>query len=339
MQAIVYGRPREFSLSEVAEPMPGHGQVRIRPRVTGVCGTDVHLHAGRFFPRYPLIPGHEIIGEIDLAGAGVEGLERGQLVAVDNIVACGACAPCRAGRTNFCVHLEALGVTRPGGFAELVVSDAHKCFPVDDLALDAAALVEPTACAVHGLDVLGLRPASDVLLFGAGPSGIILTQLLATAGAARLTVAAPTAFKLDLARRLGADETVQVDRDDLTRSEQELRDLAPEGFDAVIDATGARSVIERCISLTRDGGTVFLYGMAAEQDQWPICPYDVFRRQLRIQGSFAQAFSFDRALLALRSGRVRHEGIVTHRFALDDYGAALQAAGSDSRCLKAVVEL
>ena len=339
MRAIVYDKPREFSVRELADPEPGAGQVRIRPHVTGVCGTDVHLHQGEFFPVYPLTPGHEIIGEVDRVGDGVEGLAPGQLVAVDNIIFCGRCAPCRAGRTNFCVRLAALGVTHPGGFAELVVSDAHKCHPVDDLPLDVAVLVEPTACAVHGLDVLALPPMSDVLVLGAGPSGLILAQLLAGAGAARLTVAAPTQFKLDLARSLGADETVQLRRGDAEHNERALRALAPDGFDVVVDATGAISVLDTCLRLTRDGGIVFLYGMAGEEDRWSIRPYEVFRRQLQIRGSFAQAFSFDRALLALRSGRVRSEGIVTHRFRLDDYGAALEAASAGPDCLKAVVEL
>jgi 2-desacetyl-2-hydroxyethyl bacteriochlorophyllide A dehydrogenase len=338
MRAIVYDEPLKFSIRTVSDPLPAFGQVRIRLRATGVCGTDVHLHHGEFFPTYPLTPGHEIVGEVDIVGEGVEHVEPGQLVAVDNIIFCGKCRACRSQRTNFCESLAALGVTHPGGFAELVVSDAHKCFAVDDLPLDVAVLAEPTACALHGMDLLGLPPGSDVLLFGAGPSGMILAQLLASGGAARLTVAARTPFKLELARALGADETVQIRRDDSDGTERRLRELAPDGFDAVIDATGALSMLERCISLTRSGGTVFVYGMAGEEDIWSVRPYEVFRRQLAIKGSFAQAFSFDRGLAVLRSGRVRSDGIVTHRFGLDDYGAALHAAGSDSSCLKAVVE-
>jgi D-arabinitol dehydrogenase (NADP+) len=337
VRAVVYDRPRSFAVRDVAAPRPGAGEVLLRTRSTGVCGTDLHLHEGEFFPSYPLTPGHEIVGEVSALGEGVEGLAVGQAVAVDNLLACGACAACRRSRPHYCATLQALGVTHPGGFAEGVVSPAHKCHPVDDLALDVAVMAEPTACAVHGVDVLGLAPGSDVLLFGAGPTGLVLAQLLVHGGAARVTVAAPTAFKLELARAYGADETVVLRRDDPSEGLAALRALAPDGFDVVVDATGAVSVLEAGLGLVADGGTVFVYGMAGEDDRLPISPYDVFRRELTIKGSFAQAFSFDRALALLRSGRVRTDGIITHHFPLARYGEALEAMRSDPTCLKPAV--
>jgi D-arabinitol dehydrogenase (NADP+) len=189
---------------------------------------------------------------------------------------------------------------------------------------------------LHGLDVLGLQPGSDVLVFGAGPTGLLLAQLLRHSGAHRVTVAAPTAAKLEIAARHGADETVQLDRADPGGGAARLRKLAPEGFDVVVDATGAVGVLEQCLPLTRDGGTVFVYGMTDEADRLTVSPYDVFRRELVIKGSFSQAYSFDRALQALRTGRVAADGIVTHTFALDDYADAL-AALQDRGCVKAVV--
>jgi D-arabinitol dehydrogenase (NADP+) len=127
-----------------------------------------------------------------------------------------------------------------------------------------------------------------------------------------------------------------MDRDHPEAAVARLRELAPEGFDVVIDATGAVGVLEICLPLTRDGGTVFVYGMTDENDRLTVSPYEVFRRELVIKGSFSQAYSFDRALQALRTGRVATEGIVTHTFALDDYADALAALG-DRNCIKAVV--
>jgi 2-desacetyl-2-hydroxyethyl bacteriochlorophyllide A dehydrogenase len=337
MRAVVYDKPFEFDIRQLPERAPGAGEVRLRTRATGVCGTDLHLHAGEFSPAYPLTPGHEIVGEVEALGAEVTNLELGQTVAVDTMVSCGWCAPCRAQRPHYCENLQAIGVTHPGGFAEQVLAPAHRCHSVDDLALDVAVMAEPTACAVHGIDVLALRPGSDVLLYGAGPTGLVLAQLLAHGGAARLTVAAPTAFKLDLARTYGADETVQMRRGDPAASTARLRTLAPSGFDVVIDATGAVSVLEQCMPLVKDGGTLFVYGMASRDDRLAVSPYEIFRRELTVKGSFAQAYSFDRALAVLRSGRVRTDGMLTHHFALDDYGAALDAIRSDPGCLKAAV--
>jgi D-arabinitol dehydrogenase (NADP+) len=167
----------------------------------------------------------------------------------------------------------------------------------------------------------------------------VLAQLLVHSGAARVVVAAPTAFKLELARRYGIDETILVDRADPAGSVQGLRALASERFDVVVDATGSATVSAQCIGLARDGGTVMIYGVTRPDERIPISPYEIYRRELTIKGSFAQVSSFPLAIAALRSGRVRTDGIITHRFPLDRFGEALEAVRSDVTCLKAAVVL
>ena len=244
MQAVVYDRPGQVEIREIPVPEPTPGEVLIKVEVAGVCGTDLHLHAGEFGPTYPLIPGHEFTGEAVAGGdRTVEALISHRVV-VDNTASCGRCAECRRARPAYCEHLVAQGVNAPGGFAQYVVTDANRCFMVDDLDPEVAVLTEPVACVVHGLDVLQLPPGADVLLFGAGPTGLILTSLLTRSGAGRLVVAAPTAAKLTLAAARGADATVLLDRSDPEAATAELHDLAPHGFDVVIDATGAPSVLE-----------------------------------------------------------------------------------------------
>jgi D-arabinitol dehydrogenase (NADP+) len=338
MRAVVYEGPRRFSIAELPAPEPGPGEVRLVPVLSGMCGTDLHIHEGGFFSAYPLTPGHEILGRVEVVGPEVVGLEEGQLVAADNTVLCGHCYFCRRDQPLYCRNFYSLGVNGPGGFAEATLVRAEKCFPAGDLVPEVAVMTEPTACAVHGMDVLDLRPGSDVLIWGAGPTGLILAQLVLHGGAARVTVAAPTEFKLDLARAYGVDETVRVERRDPAGSVAALRDLAPLGFDVVVEATGATAVAAECLPLVKDGGTLLVYGMAGEEDTIPLSPYEVFRRELTIKGSFAQTHCFDRALAVLRSGRVRTEGILTHRFALDGYGEALEALRSDPSCLKSAIE-
>ena len=342
MKAVRYQQPERWQLCDLPEPVPGAGEVRVRVRATGVCGTDVHLHHGEFGHVYPLVPGHEVVGEVDQAGPGADGgaaggLSAGDLVAVDNMVSCGTCAMCRQARPAFCAALRAMGVFEDGGFAEYLVVPVVNCHPAGDLGPDVAVLAEPTACALHGIDVLAPRAGCDALVFGAGPTGLILAQLLASAGAARVTVAAPTAAKLDLAAGWGA-ATVLASRAAPEHTAQQLRDLAPDGFDVVVDATGVPAVLAQCLPLTAVGGTVLVYGVTPEQAVWPVSPYDVFRRELTIKGSFSQAYSFDRALRMLRAGRVQTTGMITHRFGLAGYGDALAAVAGDSGCLKAVVE-
>jgi D-arabinitol dehydrogenase (NADP+) len=337
MRAVVFERPHEFTVTEVPDPRPGPGEVRLRTVVTGVCGTDLHLLAGGFLARYPLIPGHEIVGEVESLGDGVEGPAVGDLVAADNTVLCGHCEFCRRDQPLYCRNFYSLGVNGPGGFAEMVVVRAEKCFPLAGLDPMVAVMTEPLACAIHGADVLALRPGSDVLVFGAGPTGLLLSQLLMHGGAARITVAAPSEHKLELARAFGADETVRIGRGDIAGASRKLGALAPSGFDVVVEATGSPDILAQAPSLTRVGGTVLVYGMADAEDRVMFSPYDIFARELTIKGSFAQTHCFDRALLALRTGRVRTDGIVTDVVALDRFDEALVAvAGSAS--IKAVTK-
>ena len=338
MKAVVYTGPQEFTVSEISTPGPGPGEVRLRVLLTGVCGTDVHLHDGEFGPVYPLTPGHEVVGEVESLGSDVNGLELGQRVVFDNMTACGTCYECQRARPAFCLHLKAKGVYEAGGAAEFLIVTAAKCFPVGDLDPELAILAEPTACAMHGMDRLDLRPGSEVLLLGAGPTALILTQLLRSGGAGRVTVAAPTQFKLDIAAKLGADRTFILDRRDPEANVNGLMQLAPAGFDVVVDATGSVEVLSFSLQLLAIGGTLFIYGVTGEQDVLPMRPYDVFRRELTIKGSFSQAFSFDRGVQALLSGRVRSDGIITHHFPLDHYGEAIDAVRNDRSCLKAVID-
>ncbi|HZD96932.1 MAG TPA: zinc-dependent alcohol dehydrogenase family protein [Micromonosporaceae bacterium] len=336
MKAVYYDEPRRWRLAELPDPEPGPHDVRLRVRAAGMCGTDVHLHEGEFGHVYPLVPGHEIVGEIDKVGDEVTDRQPGQLIALDNMIACGLCDMCRRARPAHCRSLRAMGVFEAGGFAEYLIAPAGKCHPVDDLGADVAVLTEPTACAMHGLDILDPTPGSDVLIMGAGPTGLLLTQLLLHTGAARVTVAAPTPFKLALAAGYGA-QPVPIERGATVETLATLHQIAPDGFDVVVDATGSTDILALCPPLTAVGGTVLVYGVTAEDAKWPISPYDVFRREITIKGSFSQAYSFDRALRVLRSGRLDTAGIVTHHFGLNEYEAALDAVRNDPSCLKAVL--
>jgi len=152
-----------------------------------------------------------------------------------------------------------------------------------------------------------------------------------------VTVAASSAFKLKRAEDLGIDATFLMDRADLAGDAAKLQ-AESGGFDIVVDATGSAAVSEQCVPLTRSGGTVMLYGVTEPEDLVRISPYDVFRREITIKGSFAEINSFPAAIAALRTGRARTEGLITHRFALDDYASALDALRSDRTVHKIIIE-
>lgn len=338
MRAVVYRAPREFAVREVETPEPRPGEVRVRVRQTGICGTDLHIHNGKFFAEFPLIPGHELVGAIDALGAEVDGLRVGEQVAVNPNIHCGRCEFCRVGRTLLCANLKGLGTNWPGSFAEFVCVPAELVFSVEGLDADIAVFTEPASCAMHGLTTLDLRPGSSALVFGAGPTGLLLAQLIARGGASFVTVAAPSAFKLERAKLLGIDATFLMDRTELAGDAARLKATAGSGFDVVVDATGSAAVSEQCVPLTRSGGTVLFYGVTEPADRVAVSPYDIFRREITIKGSFAEIDSFPPAIAALRSARARTDGLITHRFALEDYAEALHALRHDRSVHKIVIE-
>ena len=190
-------------------------------------------------------------------------------------------------------------------------------FSVEGIDPDVAVFTEPAACAMHGLETLAMRPGGTALVLGAGPTGLLLAQLIRTGGAASVTVAAPTQYKLDTAGALGIDQTVLIDRVDMDGNQAPPpRGLGGNGYDYVVEATGSTDVGGMCVPLTRNGGTVLVYGVTRADETVSFHPFDVFRREITIKGSFAEMTSFGAAIRALRSGRARTDGIITHRFSL-----------------------
>ena len=326
MKAIVYDAPRQFKYKEVPEPEIQSDDVLVRIDACGLCGTDLHIHEGEFAPNFPLIPGHEFTGEIVALGGSVKGLSQKQRVVGNSNESCGKCFYCMRGDFLLCLNLQAYGVTQDGGFAQYLRIKADRIFPIGNLTSREAVMVEPSACAVHGMEVLAMKPGSDVLLFGAGPTGQVLAQLLKLNGAGRLVVAAPPGPKLDLAGRLAADEIVPMDRKNPDKHRNRLRELNPTGFDYIVEATGSAFVCEDALQFVRRGGTLLVYGVYPESETVRFNPFDLFRREITIKGSFAQIDAFPRALAYLESGKIKVNEIVTDEFALEDWAKVLEHA-------------
>ena len=338
MKAVVYDSARNFSVREIPTPKPGTGEVRIKIELAGVCGTDLHIHEGNFIAEFPLIPGHEMVGLIDALGEGITEFAIGDRVTVNPVVSCGYCEYCRLGKPILCHNRKGLGTNWPGSFAEYVIATHDLVFKVNGLSAEVAVFAEPAACAMHGVETLQIRPGSSAIIFGAGPTGQLLAQLMATGGAASVTVAASTQFKLDTAKRLGADQIYLMDRKNVAKSKVDLLELSGGGFDIVVEATGVPEIGEICVSLTRSGGTVMIYGVSEPDDTFRINPFEIFRREITIKGSFAEIDTFSATLAALHSGRVKTDGLITHRFSLEEYGLALETLRSDKSAHKIVID-
>lgn len=326
MQAVVFPAPNKIALVQVPDPACGEGEVIVRVSQVGICGTDLHIHRGEYPSTFPLIAGHEFGGEIVEVGKGVTQLRRGQRVAVDPNLSCGQCHFCREEAANHCLDWEGIGVTLPGAFAQYVAVPARACYPLPDFLSDAqATFVEPLSCVIHALNRLRVWPGDDVLIFGAGPMGLLLVQALRHSGASQLVVVEKEATRRSLARQMGA--TASLDSDEIQL--EGLWRLAPHGFGVVIDATGVPTVIEQALGFLKPRGQYLQFGVAPEGATVRYSPYEVFRNDWTIIGSFALCYTFQPAIAWLANGVVDVAPLISHTLPLADFHSGFQdfAAG------------
>jgi D-arabinitol dehydrogenase (NADP+) len=320
MRASVITKPYTLETQELVAPNVGPGEVRVRVAAAGVCGTDLHLYGGHFDPVFPLVPGHEIAGIVDQVGAGVLDVLEGDRVALDPVITCGTCHHCQRGMRHHCTRFQALGVTRGGGFAEYVIAPAANVYNVGSMDLEVAAFAEPLGCVAWGIKRLKPEPATKALLFGAGPIGLLLMQALLVSGLSEVTVVEPNLERRNLAVQLGAKLAIEPHAELTTQ----LRDLEPYGFDVVTEATGAPKVISQLPQYATPGGKILYYGVAPDDAKVEISPYEVFRRDLTILGSFSLLGTLPMALEWLASGRVKVKPIISHRLPIEDLKLALE---------------
>jgi 2-desacetyl-2-hydroxyethyl bacteriochlorophyllide A dehydrogenase len=316
VKAVVIEQPNQVKVQSVSDPTPGPAQAVVKVDACGICGTDIHVIRGEFAPtRYPIIPGHEFCGEVVAVGGDVGNVKEGDFVAVDPSLYDGTCRQCRAGRFNLCENWNGIGVGRSNGAcAELVAVPAANAFRLpSDMPRHWGALVEPLACAVHGLDLVGVRPADNYLIYGAGTMGLLLAQLAKDSGASAVEIVDTNAQRHALAKRLAGDR-VATSADQLDR---------PQGWDVVIDATGVVPAIEDGLRHVARGGTFLVFGVANTEAVARFSPFRVYNDEIKIIGSMAILHSFERALALLAKGVIDSEAMITNRFPLDQYSSAI----------------
>ncbi|KAI3602896.1 zinc-binding dehydrogenase [Moniliophthora roreri] len=338
MDAVYYHGVRNFEIIQTAIPQINDDQVLIKVAACGICGTDHHISEGEFIAKFPLIPGHELVGTIAKIGKNVKGFSEGDRCVSDPGITCDVCFYCRRGQSLLCEKFDGLGVTVAGGFAGYVAVQSKKVFKIHNLSDEEATLVEPAACAVHGADKLQLGVGKEVLILGAGPTGLILAQILKINGASKVVIAANKGIKTRIAQELeAADEYIEIDRNDPEPSWRRLKEEYPYGFDAVVEATGSEKVANDSINYVRRGGTLMVYGVYANSAQVHWAPSKIFGDEINIVGSFAQTYCFPRAIEYLESGKVKVKGMITDKYAIKDYQKALDKLNS-REALKIIVK-
>ncbi|TFK49412.1 GroES-like protein [Heliocybe sulcata] len=329
MKALYYHEPRKFEIRDVPIPKCNDDDLLLKVTYCGVCGTDAHIHDGEFIAKFPLIPGHEAVGKVVAMGKDVKDFQIGDRVVADVGISCDKCFYCRRGSQLLCENFNARGVTQDGGFAEYIVYHQKKCYKIHNMSDEEATLMEPAACAIHGLDKLNPPVGIEVLMLGAGPTGLMLAQLLKLNGASKVVLAANKGIKTEIAKDLDcADEYVELDRQNPGAQWEQLKKDYPYGFDVVVEATGVEKLAQESINYVRRGGTLMIYGVYENKAQvhWP--PSKIFGDEIKIIGSFSQTYCFPRAVAYLDSGKIKTKGMVTDIFKLEDYQGALDKMSS-----------
>ncbi len=328
MKAFFIEKPYVGITRDAEIPVPADDEILLEVKAAGVCGTDVHIYKGEYFGSYPRIPGHEFSGVVAGIGKNVTGFKVGQHVAADPNIFCESCEACKENRQNFCLDMDVVGVTRHGAFAQYLTVPERCVFDVSGLTFTEGSMVEPLACVVYGQERAGIPLGASVLIFGAGPIGLMHAQLASINGAASVTVVDLFESKLALAKKLGADHTY-------TSAEFEKLGLV-NSYEVVIDCTGVPKVIEGEVKYVKDAGTLLFFGVCPDNSAITINPYEVFRRELKLCGSFALKKTFGKAVALARSGRINLTDLVDKRLSLEDAPKVFEGIVSGNSGLKTI---
>ena len=321
MRAIVIDQPNSVAIQDVETPTPGPSDVRIRSVVAGVCRTDLDIATGALDPRwvrFPVVPGHEWSGVVDVVGDEVTVIEPGQRVVCEGNIGCMRCPRCRAGDTHLCQSYDAVGFTRSGGWGEFVVVPARIVHPLPDhVSFEAASLVEPGSCVLKALERARIEPAETVGVVGVGALGALAIRIGRLYSPAAIIAFGLREEELDLARTLGADAVVNVAEHD---AEAETRRLVGGLLDVVVETAGAVPAVELSTRLAREGGRVVLLGIAGEGRELTLPADRIPLRDLSIFGSVGYTTAaWSRMVELLREQLVDLDPIVTHRFPLERF--------------------
>ena len=328
MTAVRLYGPSDLRVERVPTPgPPAPGEVLLRVTVTGVCGSDLHPYEtgsiGSTTLEEPLVLGHEFAGVVEAVGEGVTQVQVGVRVAVDPLISCGHCDMCIRGNPNLCRQQSFCGLApQDGSLCQWVRVPARNCFPVPDSMSDAsAAMLEPLGIALHATDLARIRVGSSVAIFGVGPIGLCLVQTAKIAGADPIYIAEPHAWRRDLACHYGAQplpSNVEVD--------------------IAIEAAWAKESVQQAMDAVRPGGTVVLVGIPFE-DHVEFKHSTARRKGLTILMCRRMKHVYPRTMRLVESGQVDLEGMITHRYGLEQVPEAFALnAKYEENVVKTIIE-
>ena len=324
MKAVQVTAPGRLAYTDVADPTEGSmgAEALVGVETVGICGTDVKILSGVIPVGYPRVMGHEMVGEV--IDGGATGVAAGQRVMIDPAISCGACALCRAGRTNLCLHGGLLGRDADGVWAEFVTAPANRLLPVPvHLGVEAAAMVQVAGTCVHAQRAAPIFPGDTAVVIGLGVSGLIFTQLLRASGAEVIGVTR-SPFKRELAAAMGAVATAAPD--DAADVIAEV--TGGQGVDLAVEAVGTEATVTLAIESARIGGEVLVFGTVTGGGAG-LPYYQLYFKELTVRNPRAAiADDYARAIELAAAGVLDLEPIITDRIAMSDASRAFERVES-----------
>ncbi len=331
MRALAKTHPGPgVELVERPSPVPGPGEVLLRMDAASICGTDLHLFTWDDWAAENLVPprilGHELAGTVAATGAGVTRVRDGDLVGVESHLFDWTCAQCRRGDMHLCRNLRVIGVHVDGGFAEQVVIPEANAIESNGLDPAVVALQEPMGNAVHAAFVEPIEGRS-VLVTGCGPIGLCAVGIARAAGASLVIATDTEAYRLDLARAMGAD--MALDAADEATPERIRDATGGDGVEVVLEMSGARSALDQALRVVTRGGRISLLGIFSESPRVDLSEL-VVMQGLRIHGIYGRRIydTWERTQSLLRSGSLDVSPIITHRLDLAEWQTAFDLIAS-----------
>ena len=310
--------PGEIEFREVDIPRPEKGQVLVKIKEIGVCGSDIHVYHGEHpFTKYPITQGHEVSGEIVELGGGVEGLLPGQKVTIQPQVVCGECYPCRHGKYNLCEELKVMGFQTTGVASHYFAVDAQKVTPLpEEMSFDEGAMIEPLAVAVHAVNKMGSVNGLKVAVLGAGPIGILVAQAAKGMGAESVLITDISDVRLQKAKDCGVDFCVNTREKNF--GEALIESFGPDKADVIYDCAGNNTTMGQAIQYARKGSTIILVAVFAGTASVDLAVLNDHELDLNTTMMYRNE-DYLRAIELVKERKVRLTPLISRHFAFGDY--------------------
>ena len=338
MRVAMYYNNSDVRLEEMPKPSAGPGEMVVKVAACGICGSDV-MEWYRI-KRAPLVLGHEIAGDIVEVGDGVEGHSTGERVFVSHHVPCMECRYCLSGHHSTCDTLRSTNFF-PGGFSEYVrvpaINIKHGVFVLpEELSYDDGVFIEPLACAVRGFRLMRFRPGTTILVLGSGIAGLLNVKLAKAQGAARIIATDISSYRLDAARRFGADHVIDAS-EDVPSLVKQVNDGRKADF--VIVSTGAKGAMEPAFDCVDRGGTILMFAPPPPGAKVSVPMGELWKDEVTITSTYAGSpDDISDAIELLRSGRVTVKDMITHRFGIADAGKGFELVAKAQDSIKVLIE-